>query len=102
MCEGGPTGGQRVEVTLPTTQGAQGVSPARGRDPREPGDGGEGEVEVKVQTGAEAGGGGGGMAEYAPDGTRMVFLFFCLAELGGRRSGSPSMTRSGLGQDLVM
>ena len=26
--EGGPTGGQGVEVTLPTTQGAQGVSPS--------------------------------------------------------------------------
>ena len=28
--------------------------------------------------------------------------FLCLAELGGRRLGCPSMTRSGLGQDLAM
>ena len=95
--ERGLAGGQGVEVTLPTAQRAQGVSPSRERSPREPGDGGgqEGEMEVEVQPGVEAGG-----EEMAPSRCGLfdffllfwcVFiLFFCLAV---KRLGSPGMTR---------
>ena len=87
----GKTGAVRWEIAAPTTS-AGGRGPSQGRDFGGPGNGCRGwrPSGVWSRTGGEA-----GRAKQ-----NVIFLclgvsvfFFCLAELGGRRSGSPGVTR---------